>query len=273
MKILTLLNEKGGVGKTTLATHIAAGMAIRGYRVCLADADAQGHAGVSLGLAKEAGLYNLLVRDMSFREVLREVPKDWYLPSNASNTEGNLYVIPSNQETRSIATQISDAFTVVNRFKQLEGVFDLVVFDTSPTPSLLHGSIYLATDAIIYPTKCEYLSFDGLFESLTHRQRVEPARAQWGLGPIEVLGVVPMMFRAQTALHQENLTYLREQYGELVWNEIAMRTQWAEASNFNQLVYTYAPSSEATNEMWRIVDRVERYLTHEQAGYVEGNGR
>ena len=52
-----------------------------------------------------------------------------------------------------------------------------------------------------------------------------------------------------------------------------MRTQWPEASNFNQLVYTYAANSEAANEMWRIVDRVERYLTHEQTGYVEGNGR
>lgn len=265
MKIITLLNEKGGVGKTTLATHIAAGLAIRGYRVVLADADAQGHATISLGLAKEPGLYNLLVRDTPFQDVLRHVPPEWYQPADdAVNNGGELFLVPSNIETRSIATQISDAFTVLNRFSQLHGDIDVVIFDTSPTPSLLHGSIYLATDAIIYPTKCEYLSFDGLDFSLLHRQRMEPARNQWGLSPISILGIVPMMYRANTVLHQENLSDLRRQFGDVVWPEIAMRTGWAEASNISQLVYTFAPTSEAANEAWQLVDRVERYLTNEQ---------
>ncbi len=262
MKIITLLNEKGGVGKTTLATHIAAGLAIRGLRVILADADAQGLATVSMGLAKEPGLYNLLVRDAPFKDVLRIVPPEWYqVPDHPS--EGRLYVVPSNTETRSIATQISDAFTVLNRFRELEDAIDVVIFDTSPTPSLLHGSIYLATDAILYPTKCEYLSFDGLVESLTHRERVEPARAKWGLSKVDVMGIVPMMYRGSTVLHQENLTQLREQFGGLVWPEIAMRTIWAEASNLRQLLYSFAPSSSSAQECWDLVERVERYLTNE----------
>lgn len=78
MKIITLLNEKGGVGKTTIATHIAAGLAVRGMRVLLVDADPQGHATVSLGLQKEPGLYDLLVRDATFKSVLRFIPPKAY---------------------------------------------------------------------------------------------------------------------------------------------------------------------------------------------------
>jgi chromosome partitioning protein len=259
MKALTLINEKGGVGKTTIAVHLAAGLAIRGYRVVLADADPQGHATVSLGLKKTPGLYDLLVRGAPFREVLRPVSHECYgVPGYP--VKGQLYVVPSNVETRSIPIQISDAFTVADRFHELDSLVDVVVFDTSPTPSLLHGSIYLATDAIVYPTKCEFLSFDGLVESFAHREMIQATRANWGLGKLEIMGIVPTMFRASTLVHQENLNKLRTKYGDLVWPEISMRTSWAEASTVGQLVYRYAPDSGAARDAWNIVSRVEMEL-------------
>ncbi|MDX1991436.1 MAG: ParA family protein [bacterium] len=259
MKTVTLINEKGGVGKTTVAIHLAAGLAIRGYRVVLADADPQGHATVSLGVQKEPGLYDLLVRGAPFKEVLRAVSPECYgIPGYP--VKGQLYVVPSNVETRSIPLQISDALAVAERFRELDGVIDAVVFDTSPTPSLLHGSIYLATDAIIYPTKCEYLSFDGLVESLAHREMIQPTRARWGLGNIDIMGIVPTMFRAGTLVHQENLNKLKSRYANLVWPEMVMRTVWAEASTVGQLVYRFAPDSGAARDAWSIVDRVQMEL-------------
>jgi chromosome partitioning protein len=259
MKTLTLINEKGGVGKTTIAIHLAAGLAIRGYRVVLADADAQGHATVSMGLRKDPGLYDLLVRGSPFREVLRPVNPDRFsVPGYPC--KGQLYVVPSNVETRSIPIQISDAFAVADRFRELESLVDVVVFDTSPTPSLLHGSIYLATDAIIYPTKCEFLSFDGLVESFTHREMIQATRSRWGLTDIRVMGIIPTMFRASTLVHQENLNKLKAKYGDLVWPKVSMRTGWAEASTVGQLVYRFAPDGGASRDAWNIVDRVEMEL-------------
>lgn len=259
MKTITLINEKGGVGKTTISTHVAAGLALRGYKVVLADADAQGHATVTMGLKKEPGLYDLLVRDAPFRDVLRPVSHEVYAEGDKP-VQGQLYVIPSNVETRSIPMQVSDAFTVTDRFRKLEDVVDVVIFDTSPTPSLLHSSIYLATDAIIYPTKCEFLSFDGLVESFEHRDMMQQARARWGLADIKVMGIVPTMVRSSTLVHQENLNKLKARYGDLVWPEVLMRTIWAEASSVGQLVYRFAPDSAATRDMWSIVDRVEGEL-------------
>lgn len=256
MKIITLLNEKGGVGKTSLATHIATGLAIKGWRVVLVDADPQGHATISLGMRKEPGLYDLLVREARFQDVLRVVPPERYqLPNEASR--GQLIMLPGNVETRNISQSISDALAVVRRFKQLENLVDVVIFDTSPTPSLLHGSIYLATNGIIYPTKCEVLSFDGLSESLLRRNEAQPSRDQFGLGDLEVMGIVPTMFRPQTLEHEDNLSALRERFGDLVWEPIIMRTIWAEAARAYQPVFSFAPTSKAAQEAWQMVERVE----------------
>ncbi len=138
----------------------------------------------------------------------------------------------------------------------------MVVFDTSPTPSLLHASIYLATDGIIYPTKCEYLSFDGLIESFQHRQAAQPMREQYDLGSIHNYGIVPTMYRNGTLEHAENLKMLRQQFGALVWRPIPQRTIWAEASSRHQTVFALAPESKAAADSWHLVDRVEEKLNN-----------
>lgn len=247
MKIITLLNEKGGVGKTTLSTHIAAYLALQGKKVILVDADPQAHATVTLGITKSSGFYDLMVRDDSFQSVLRMVsPEVYELPEN--ETKGALYLIPSNVETRNIANSISDAFAIAEKFREVEDFVDVVIFDTSPTPSLLHGAIYIATDAILYPTKCEFLSFDGLVESMKHRTQAENHRKRWGLNPIHLLGIVPTMFRSKTIEHTENLTEMKKMFGKAVWEPIPQRTIWTEITRIHSMVWTVAPTSQAASD-------------------------
>jgi chromosome partitioning protein len=258
MRIITLLNEKGGVAKTTSAIHIAAGLASRGKRVVLVDADPQGHATIGLGLKKAPGLYDLLVRDAEFDAVLVPVAADRYVLDAAA--AGDLMVIPSNVETRNIANSIDDAFKVVDRFAELDGFADVVIFDTSPTPSLLHGSIYMATDAILYPTMLEAWSLDGLAESILHRDQAQVQRKRWNLPDIEVLGIIPTKFRAKTLEHADGLERLNNRFADLVWNPISERTIWAEAASQQKPVYMFAPGTPAALECWEIVDQVEARL-------------
>jgi len=259
MHVITLLNEKGGVGKTTLATHIAAGLAIRGYRVVLVDSDPQGHATVGLGVAKAPGLYNLLVRDASFSDVLITIdPQRFSVPGQ--KVEGHLYVIPSNLETRAIPLMTSDGLIVLKRFNDLRDAIDVVIFDTSPTPSLLHSAIYMATNSILYPTECEFLSLDGLIESLKHRDDIQPRREQWGLTRLEVMGIVPTKYRRATVLHNQNLDAMRDRFGKLVWQPLTLRTIWGEASQVRRPVFNLAPESKAASEAWSVVKRVEEGL-------------
>lgn len=247
MITITIGNEKGGVGKTTTAVTLAAGLAARGRRVLLIDADAQGHATRAVGLAKAPSLYNWLVRDADLREVIVPVPPERY----AGNDKTRFFIIPSNVETRNIANSISDAYAVADALEPLSDLFDFVFIDTSPTPSLLHGAIYLATDYMIFPTLCEYWSFDGLAESLGRQQAVR------SMHEVKVLGIIPYRVRLQTLEHSENLQKLKDQFGDLVWDAIPDSIVWAEATAFQLPVFVHAPDHSAAQIAWKLVDRVD----------------
>ena len=256
MKIITLLNEKGGTGKTTLATHIAAGLAAKGQTVLLVDADPQGHATISLGHAKEPCLYDLLVRGASFQAMTRPVDSSRYaLPGQ---TGGGLYLLPSNIETRNISGAVGDDLWLFQeRFIGLAGQFDAVVIDTSPTPSLLHGLIYLATDYLLYPTELESLSLDGLSESIRHKSKANQARQSRELGDLHVLGVQPTMYR-KTDAQDYNLQELLKAFKQMVMPTLPQRTAWQEASVARRTVWAYRPNSKAAQEAWALVERVAK---------------
>jgi len=261
LKTITLLNEKGGVGKTTLATHIAAGLAIKGYKVVLADADPQGHASVAFGLEKEPSLYNLLIypKQMSFSQAMRPInPAVYSTEDNPS--KGMLWVIPTDASARVIPMMTSDTGIVRKKFREIADKVDYVIFDTAPTPSLLHGSIYMATDHIIYPTQPARLSFDGLAESIGRKDEVDSTRAEEGLSEIKIAGIVPTMVRANTRAHEHAINMLTDQFGSIVWMPVHERTVWEQAQWAQRVLFNYAPESKATGEAWNIVKRVEAII-------------
>lgn len=253
MQVITLLNEKGGVGKTTLSVHIAAGMAIRGKRVLLIDTDAQGSATSQLDLPDTGGLYQLLVKDANWNQVLLE-PTAW---AGAANPKGSLWVVSSNLETRAIPLLVDDVRLLSERIEELVEHVDVVIVDTSPTPSLLHSMIYVASDYMVYPTQCELMSMQGLAKSVAHMQRMKDTRRAFNLDPTRLLGVQPTMFEAHTLAHKHGMELIQKQFGGATWRPIADRTVWKQASFQQQTIFAYAPESEAALEMWEVVDNIE----------------
>src|SRR5262245_47899126 len=141
-KTVIWLNEKGGVGKTTGSTNLAAWLAIQGYRVVLVDASAQGHASLTFNLPPEPCFYDLVVRNARWQDVLRLVPPERYcVPDTASDVTGTLLICPGNIETRGIAGAISDTFIALRRFSQLAATVDFIIVDTAPEPTLLHTAL------------------------------------------------------------------------------------------------------------------------------------
>lgn len=278
MKIIALLNEKGGVGKTSLATHIAAGLACKGQRVLLADVDPQGHATVGLGIPKQPGVYDLLVRDALWSSVLRPVPPEQYAPGG-ENRKGELWLLPSNVETRNVASSISDVGLFRYRLDEMTEAIDVMIVDTPPTPSLLHGSIYIAADGIIYPTETEFLSLDGLQESLTHLDAANGKRIrEHGLEAIKIMGIQPVMVEPNTRLHGEYIGTLRKEFHRLVWPALPNRITWGNASARQMTLFRYVKeqldpqaidplyersegeAGSALREAWALVNRVEGAL-------------
>lgn len=261
MKIITLLNEKGGVGKTTLATTLAAGLAIKGYRTLLVDTDEQGHASLGFGEINEPGFFELLQRGAPWANVMRQIPQERYQEPGFM-IEPRLFLLPGNIETRALPYLVRpDSGLLLKRLRQLEK-FDVVVIDTAPAASLLHLLIYMATDYVIYPTRLEYLSFDGLAKSIDHLAQANAEREQRRVPLIQVMGIVPTMTRMNTLEHQENLESLRDHYDDLVWPCIGQKTIWTEATGRQVSIFNYAPTSDEAKDAWRFVQKVEEVLKY-----------
>ena len=257
MKSITLLNEKGGVGKTTSAVTVAAGLAIEGARVLLIDTDPQAHATASLRMKKFDGLVRLLAQDAAWNDVTFKVDTDVWAGGGYS-PRGSLHVVPSHMNTRALPMMLNDNFELMaERLQELEREVDVVVFDTSPTPSVIHGIVYIASDHILFPTECEYLSMDGLASSYKNMQAGNKARARFGIDPIGLLGILPTKYEDRTNNHRGNLRRIVENFGEgMVWEPVAKRTIWRTASQRGQSIFAFAADHPAEKEAWVMVKHV-----------------
>lgn len=268
MIVITALNEKGGVGKTTVAVHIAAGLAMMGWRVVLMDADAQSNAGRQLAgknnaIVELAGLYDLVIKKKQWDDVLQEAPMDaWATGGQAS---GELWVLTSNIETRAIPMLTDDAMAIQDRISELEGWADVVVIDTSPTPSMLHSMVYMATTHIIHPTECEALSLEGIAKTIEHMDSLNKGRSLYGLEPVRLLGVQPTMYDVRTNAHDYGLRLLAQKFKHQLMPAIPVRTAWRDASWARKTVFANDPTSQASLEAYGLVERVAKALALEVA--------
>jgi chromosome partitioning protein len=261
MKVITFLNEKGGVGKTTMAATIGAGLAIIGYRVLLIDADPQGHLSLAFGIKKQHSLYNLLVRDEEFSKpgIVQPISPDIYaLPNAKKPSQGRLFIVPGNRETRLIAQALEgELFAIRNKLQELAeaNVVDVVIFDTSPTPSALHAQIFLATQHIIYPTELSYLSFDGLLESVKSTTGYSQQKQASGLEEIKLAGIIPTRYRSKVLEHQEKYQSLlnHPNLGKLVWYPMPLSVVWEESLARQRSIFNYAYDQPVAGEAWKVV--------------------
>lgn len=258
MTNIAVTTRKGGEGKTTLCFHIACGAATLGARVAIIDTDSQGHISTSLGINRNDALYEVMVNDVPMRQAVEHVHSSRY-STEAFPSRGELFVLPGFNKTARIASELETTdvlklLHVVDRFKQ-EYRLDLVFFDTSPTVKEFDGFIYLATDAFLYVSQPEALSLDGLEIGLSQLRGAVQRRQDYLKRQSTVLGIIPNKVRGRTDAHTHVLGKMQERYGNFVWDPIRLLTVWAEASLFQEPLYTYAPDHPGTREAWRLTKR------------------
>lgn len=260
MKIIAVTNRKGGVGKTTVATHIAAGLATLGQKVGLIDTDSQGHAALSIGMPKENGLYALMVDELPIEKVVRYVPPEKYSTAERPAT-GQLWLVPSSHQTYKIPHVMEEGGELLF-LQQMEDFatwasLDTIIIDTNPSLSKLDGAIWLATDGFVYVTETNGLSFDGVSEAVQQMARFSKLRQRQLHRDTRVLGIVPNKFRAGTKLHRNNIADLAAGFRGLVWTPIPLSVKWEEAVNdvnHRQTMYTYLPMSGEAAAAWELVE-------------------
>ncbi len=251
MKTIAVVNRKGGVGKSTVAAHLAGALTAAGQRVLLVDTDPQGNAGALVGIRRESGLYNFLVDNADFADVCRTVPSDAILPIGRLSAHP-LIVLPGDSKTQVIPQLVRSAYALANRLDEAADHFDYIILDTAPTITMFDGSVMLAADAVVYVTECERLALEGLQSGLKELKDAAAPRRGVSLPEPRVLGIVPNKLRRGTANHAANLTMIRKAFGDLIFEPIPLLTIIGEASNYGKLVSAYAPGSEAAAAFARL---------------------
>lgn len=250
MKVITFLNEKGGVGKTTMSGTLATLLAQRNYRVLTIDADSQGHLTLFLRHKRKDGFYHLLKNNAAFDQTVIPVPPDYY----AGNPESPLlWLIPGSSGTAQLDGTL-DARLLKHRLAQIEKAFDFVIIDTSPKISDLHISFYLASDYIVYPTECTYMPMQGLFRSLEHLETARAHFAAQNYPVAEVLGILPTKFNGREAVQHENHGYLRGKYEGKLFTPIKRLADWEKASQLRCPINMLGFKSSAADQAAQFVE-------------------
>ncbi len=250
--VLAVVNQKGGVGKSTTAVNLAASLGALGERILLVDLDPQGNATSGFGLNKnqrELCVYNALLGEVELEAIIEPV-----------EIEG-VYVVPSTIQLAGAEIELVSAFSRESRLKSiLEPVldaFDLVIIDCPPSLGLLTVNALTAAEGLLIPIQCEYYALEGLSKLLDSVRLVKTH-----LNPgLEVFGVVMTMYDSRTKLAQLVVEEVRDFFGEKVFNTLIPRTvRLSEAPSYGKPVTTYDPSGKGADAYQRlakeVIDRV-----------------
>ena len=242
MKTLGIVNQKGGVGKTTTAINLAAYLAAGGRRVVLIDMDPQGNASSGLGLrGVEAGLYEALSAPERTAELVVDTGQE------------RLSLLPATPDLAGAGVELADEPYALRAVLEQLGDFDVVIIDAPPSLGPLTINVLAAADALLIPLQAEYYALEGL-AGLT--ETVDRVRA--ALNPrLKILGVAITMFDGRTNLAQEVEQSVRQHFGELVfWSVIPRNVRLSEAPSFAKAINQFAPLSSGAAAYKRLAEEV-----------------
>jgi chromosome partitioning protein len=232
-RVLAVVNQKGGVGKSTTAVNLAAALGELGQRVLLVDLDPQGNATSGFGLnrnQREQCVYNALLGDTPLASLIEPVEVE------------NVFVVPATIQLAGAEIELVSAFSREAKLRHvLEPVveeFDFVIIDCPPSLGLLTVNALSAAEGLIIPIQCEYYALEGLSKLLDSVRLVRTH-----LNPdLDVFGAVMTMYDARTRLSQQVVTEVRDFFEDKVFETVIPRSvRLSEAPSFGQPVTLYEP--------------------------------
>lgn len=245
MPIIGVINQKGGVGKTTTAINLAAALAYQ-RRLLLVDLDPQANASSGLGITNpEKTVYDVLIGNASARHAVID-----------SGIE-NLSVLPASADLAGAAVELDASSENMKLLsKALIGVrpnYDFIVIDSPPSIGALTLNSLAAADYLIIPLQTEYYALEGIASMVDTVDRVRAS-----LNPeLTILGILLTMFDTRTKLSGEVEDNVRKHFGTQVFESVIPRNvRLAEAPSYGQPIFTYAPTSQGAAAYRRLAEEV-----------------
>jgi chromosome partitioning protein len=253
-KIIALVNQKGGVGKTTSSINLAASLGVMKQKVLLVDLDPQGNATTGLGINKaeiSKSVYDLLIDQASLKEVI--------IKSNFRN----LYVMPATINLAGADIELMEksklepGFIKGNQLKKYlddaKEVFDFIIIDCPPSLGILTTNALTSCDSVMIPVQCEFFALEGIMQLLSTIRM-----AQKNLNPeLDIEGVLLTMFDARTKLGIDVVEEIKEYFKERVYDSIIPRlVKLSEAPSHGKPILAYDPQSRGTEAYLNLAKEV-----------------
>jgi chromosome partitioning protein len=251
MKILTIANQKGGVGKTTSVLNFGQALSQKGHRVLLIDGDPQGNLTSYLGVTTGSGNFSeLKTLDEIYitKRPLDLAAKRQFIAS-IEGSNGKLSLIAGDAALANVEYYLfnrPDRESVLATFlDSMKNDFDFVLIDTPPNLGLLTINALCASDGVIIPMQTEFFSLEGIVKI---QNAIETVRARWN-SKLEILGILPTQVNKRRKLTLEVLEMLNSQFGELVFKSfIHDNAAVAESSGHAKSVIEYDRSSQGAKD-------------------------
>src|SRR5207249_10883757 len=244
-RVIAFANQKGGVAKTTTTLNLGVAFAEQGMKVLLVDLDPQGNLTMSQGLnpdAIERSMFDVLVHRLPIQEVIQRAEVDLAVSS-----------IDLAGAELALSSMIGRERALEKALADVKGGYDYLLIDTPPSLGLLTINALVASNGVIVPVQCEYLSLRGLVQLENTLSMIRE-----NLNPhVEIVGILPTMFDRRTLHSREAIEILQENFGELVFDtKIRKTVRYAEAPVKGSSVLKYDPSGNAAEAYRRLAKEV-----------------
>jgi len=252
--VISISNQKGGVGKTTTAINLASFLSVEAYNVLLLDLDPQSNATSGVGVDSEkldGDLYDALTGKLSVKDVICPTVFD------------RLHIIPATQNLAALELELVEHVSRETFLKELieplREVYDFIIIDCPPSLGLLTLNGLVASDYVLIPVQCEYFALEGISHLVNTLENV-----RLHLNPrLEIAGILLTMFDKRTALNREVVDNARRFFKRLVFQTIVPRNiKLTEAPSHGIPILLYQPNcagSEAYLDLTKeVIDRVKK---------------
>ena len=253
-KVISLVNQKGGVGKTTTSINLSASLAVLGKKVLLIDLDPQGNTTTGVGINKgdiEKSVYDVLIGQSSIEEAMIKTKYK------------NLYVIPATINLAGLDIELVEKSKQESGFlkgeqlkthlKDIKEQFDFIIMDCPPSLGLITTNALAASNSVIIPVQCEFFALEGITQLLKTIML-----AQKGLNPtLDIEGVLLTMLDSRTNLGFEVVEDIRKFFKEKVYNTIIPRLiRLTEAPSHGEPIIAYDPKSRGSEAYMNLAKEV-----------------